>query len=181
MSKKLGFVVGSLRSGSYTRLVADTVAKMVPAEYEVVFLETGNLPFFNDDLDVNNEVPETWKELRQVVPTLDGIIFFTPEYNRSIPANLKNMLDVGSRPYGQNVWNEKKALIVSQSPGAIGGFGAVQILRQSLNFLNVDAMEQPEVYLSHMESLIGEDGEIVDGTKGFLGSVLKQFLAFIEK
>src|ERR1700726_2030961 len=109
------------------------------------------------------------------------ILFVTPEYNRSVPAALKNALDVGSRPYGSSVWDRKPGAVVSSSPGAIGGFGANHHLRQSLVFLNVPAMQQPEAYLSHVDKLFDEHGKLVsEGTDKFLQQIMQAFANWVE-
>ena len=112
---------------------------------------------------------------------MDGILFVTPEYNRSVPAALKNAIDVGSRPYGASVWSGKPAGVVSQSPGAIGGFGANHHLRQSLVFLDMPAMQQPEAYVGHAASLFNEAGTLAEGAgKTFLESFVTAFVAWVE-
>ncbi|GAC46075.1 flavoprotein [Pediococcus acidilactici NGRI 0510Q] len=143
MALKIGIMVGSLRKGSFNRLVAQTFEKLLPREVEPVWIEVGDLPLYNEDLDTDNP-PLAWQNLRQAVQSVDGVMFFTPEYNRSVPAALKNAIDVGSRPMGQNVWDGKPALVVTVSPGGIGGFGANHHLRQSLTFVNMPVLQQPE-------------------------------------
>jgi chromate reductase len=109
------------------------------------------------------------------------VLFVTPEYNRSVPAALKNALDVGSRPYGHSVWDRKPGAIVSGSPGAIGAFGANHHLRQSLVFLNVPAMQQPEVYVSHVDKLFDEVGNLVnEGTSKLLQQFMQTFAIWVE-
>jgi len=108
------------------------------------------------------------------------VLFVTPEYNRSVPAVLKNALDVGSRPYGASVWDRKPAAIVSSSPGAIGAFGANHHLRQSLVFLNVPTMEQPEAYLGHVDKLFDEHGKLSDGTGKFVQAFMRAFANWVE-
>ena len=112
----------------------------------------------------------------------DAVLFVTPEYNRSVPANLKNALDVGSRPYGSSIWNGKPTGIVTGSPGGIAGFGANHHLRQSLVFLNAPPMHQPEAYVGGLATLFDEDGAIKDeGTRTFLTGVMKGFADWVEK
>jgi len=108
-------------------------------------------------------------------------LFVTPEYNRSVPAVLKNALDVGSRPYGSSVWDRKPGAVVSGSPGAIGGFGANHHLRQSLVFLNVPTMQQPEAYIGQVNKLFDEQGKLVsDGTRKFLQVFMQAFAHWVE-
>src|SRR4029453_14567844 len=117
--------------------------------------------------------PQTWTAFRDRVRRADAVLFVTPEYNRSVPAPLKNAIDVGSRPYGSSVWGGKPGAVISPSPGAIGGFGANQHLRQSMVFLNVPMLQQPEAYISGVDKLLDEQGAIAnESTKGFLGKFL---------
>ena len=111
----------------------------------------------------------------------DAVLFVTPEYNRAVPAVLKNALDVGSRPYGSSVWDRKPGAVISGSPGAIGAFGANHILRQSLVFLNVPAMQQPEAYISRVDKLFDAEGRIAgDGTRKFLQDFMQAFTNWVE-
>ena len=109
------------------------------------------------------------------------MLFVTPEYNRSVPAVLKNALDIGSRPYGVSVWNRKPGAVVSSSPGAIGAFGANHHLRQALVFLNVPTMQQPEAYISHVDKLFDERDKLgSDGTRKFLQQFMQAFANWVE-
>lgn len=180
MAKKLGFMVGSLRKDSWSRKIARELIELAPDDFEIVTIKTGDLPLYNEDFDHESTLPETWATLRKVAQELDGIVLVTPEYNRSIPANLKNALDIGSRPLANNVWDRLPALIVSQSTGALGGFGAAADLHKVLNFLNMPTMLQPEVYLSRSQDLFNNDS-LNEGTKKFLKTVLADFSNFIEQ
>jgi chromate reductase len=140
--------------------------------------EIGALPLYNQDSE--SAAPAAWTQFREAIKAAEAILFVTPEYNRSIPAALKNAVDVGSRPYGQSVWNGKPGAVVSASPGAIGGFGANHHLRQSLMSVNVRFMPQPEVYLSAADKLFDADGKIVNqGTRDFLQKFMQAFAAWI--
>src|SRR5690606_24634071 len=141
---KIAIIVGSLREGSFNRKTAKAMIKLAPESMTFNFLEIGNLPYFNEDLEGNP--PREWVAFREQIEEADGLLFFTPEYNRSVPGVLKNALDVGSRPYGENSWDGKPAGVVSVSIGNISGFGANHHLRQSLVFVNVPTMAQPEAY-----------------------------------
>ncbi|MGC6769744.1 NADPH-dependent FMN reductase [Enterococcus sp. LJL128] len=180
MTKKIGFFVGSLRKESYTRKVAKAFAELLPEGYEAVFIDLAPLELYNQDLDDEGTPTPAWTTFRNQVKAVDALAFFTPEYNRSVPAVLKNGLDVGSRPYGQSVWDKKPGLVVSVSPGAISGFGANHHLRQSLVFLNVPTLQQPEAYIGNIANLINEDGTIAEGTTGFLQAIMDSFIAFTE-
>jgi chromate reductase, NAD(P)H dehydrogenase (quinone) len=140
-------LIGSLRKASFNGMLANTLISLAPSSMKLDIVEIGNLPLYNQDLETNPP-PARWTAFRQSVMAADAVLFVTPEYNRSVPAALKNALDVGSRPYGSSVWDRIPGAIVSSSPGAIGAFGANHHLRQSLVFLNVPTMQQPEAYVS---------------------------------
>jgi chromate reductase len=144
-------LVGSLRKASLNRMLANTLMSLAPASMKLDIVEIGQLPFFSQDLETESQ-PAQWTAFRQRVKAADAVLFVTPEYNRSVPAALKNALDVGSRPYGSSVWDRKPGAIVSGSPSAIGAFGANHHLRQSLVFLNVPTMQQPEAYVGQPTS-----------------------------
>jgi chromate reductase len=126
-------------------------------------VEIGDLPLYNDDLDGANP-PAAWTRFREKIAAADGVLFCSPEYNRGIPGGLKNAIDVGSRPYGQSVFDKKPAAIVTASPGSIGGFGANHQIRQACVFLNMPVMQQPEAYLGHVtDDSFDADGCLKDG------------------
>ncbi|KRN99024.1 NADPH-dependent FMN reductase [Companilactobacillus kimchiensis] len=181
MSKKIAVVVGSLRKGSFSKQIARNLMKLFPSGYEPEFVEIGNLPLYNEDIDTPENVPATYTEFRDQIKAADGVLFVTPEYNRSIPGGLKNALDVGSRPYGQNAWNNKPAAIVSVSPGAISGFGANHVLRQSLVFLNMPALQQPEAYIGNVTKILDDDGNVAEGTVGFLQSIVDAYVDLLDR
>ncbi|MCD5028183.1 NAD(P)H-dependent oxidoreductase [Enterococcus asini] len=181
MTKKIGFIVGSLRTASYNKKVAHAFAELLPEDFEAVFLEIGNLPLYNEDLDAEGHIPVEWQAFRDQLMPLDGVFFFTPEYNRSVPGALKNALDVGSRPYGQSSWDGKPALVVSVSPGAIGGFGANHHLRQSLVFLNMPTLQQPEAYIGGINNLMDEDGNVQEGTLDYFKTIVGKYVEFFNK
>ncbi|HWF00682.1 MAG TPA: NAD(P)H-dependent oxidoreductase [Caulobacteraceae bacterium] len=167
-------LVGSLRKGSFNRMVANALAGLAPAGMTLSIVEIGQLPLYDQDLD--ETPPAGWTAFRTRIRAADAVLFVTAEYNRSVPGVLKNAIDVGSRPYGQSAWNARPGAVVSASPGAIGGFGANHHLRQSLVFLNVPAMPQPEVYLSGVDKLFDADGKLVnEGTAKFLTGFMQAF------
>lgn len=179
---KVGVLVGSLRKGAFSKSVADSVVPLFPEGYETEFIEIGNLALFNQDYEGDLGTPEEYTSFRNKVKGLDAVLIVTPEYNRSIPAVLKNALDVGSRPYGESVWNGKPAAIISQSPGSIAGFGANHHLRQVLTFLNMPVVQQPEAYIGEIHTLLGEDGKINnEDTIKFLQSFIDTFVDLIKK
>ncbi len=172
-------LVGSLRKDSLNRKVAHALIELAPSSLKPEIVEIGQLPMYNQDSDANP--PEQWTAFRQRVRAADAVLFVTPEYNRSVPAPLKNAIDVGSRPYGQSAWYGKPGAIVSASPSAIGGFGANHHLRQSLVFLNVPAMQQPEAYIGHADKLFNADGKLInESTSKFLQEFMTAFAAWID-
>lgn len=176
---KIGLIIGSLRKDSFNRKIAHTLMHLAPKSLDMKIIEIGQLPFFNQDEEASP--PHAWVQFREAIKPLDGFILITPEYNRSVPAVLKNALDVGSRPYGENLWNGKPCAIVSASIGAIGGFGANHHLRQSMVFLNAPCMQQPEVYLSFVDKLFDDKGNInSEGTKTFLSQFMQTFLTWVQ-
>ncbi len=173
-------IVGSLRKESFNKKIAQELIKAAPPSLKFTFIPIGDLPLFNEDLEA--APPAAWTTIRQHIKAADALLFFTPEYNRSVPAALKNALDVGSRPYGQSVWNGKPGAIVSVSVGGIAGFGANHHLRQSLVFLNVPAMPQPEAYIGNASTLFDAAGNLTnDTTKGLLAKFAKAFAAWVEQ
>ena len=159
-SKNIAVIVGSLRKESLNRKMAKALIAIAPETLSFKILEIGGLQLYNQDLD--ETPPAAWTNFRNHLKDFDGVLFVTPEYNRSVPAVLKNAIDVGSRPYGKSSWNGKPAAIVSVSPGHIGGFGANHHLRQSLVFLNVPVMAQPEAYIGNAEELFDDHGNLIN-------------------
>ena len=177
--KHIGILIGSLRKGSFSRQVANALIAMAPNDIPLQIIEIGDVSMYNQDLD--EAPPKAWLDLRNSIRNLDGVIFITPEYNRSVPAVLKNALDVASRPYGQSAWDGKKGAVMSISPGALGGFGANHHLRQSLVFLNVITMQQPEAYIGGVSTLFNEQGNLVnDSTKEFFQKFLNAFILLVS-
>ena len=182
MSKpwNVAVLVGSLRKGAFTRMTAHALAEVAPASLKLDIVEIGQLQLYNQDLETGSP-PAEWVAFRQRIKAADAVLFVTPEYNRSLPAALKNAIDVGSRPYGQSVWDAKPGAVVSVSPGAIGGFGANHHLRQSLVFLNVPVL-QKEAYIGGAADLFDTNGKLKNpGTREFLTNFMASFSTWIEK
>ncbi len=178
---KIVTLVGSLRKDSLNRNIAKALLALAPKSLDLKLIEIGNLPLFNDDLD-GDHAPEAWTHFRKQIQACDGVLFVTPEYNRSVPGCLKNAIDVGSRPYGKSVWSGKPAAIISASPGATGGFGANHHLRQSLVFLDMPTMQQPEAYLGHAGDLLGPDGTLTnEKTRAFLINFIDSYAFWVAK
>jgi chromate reductase, NAD(P)H dehydrogenase (quinone) len=177
--KKIAVLVGSLRRESFNRMMAKALVILAPESLKLEILEIGGLPFYNQDIEDNP--PAAWVEFRERLMKFDGFLFITPEYNRSVPAVLKNAIDVGSRPYGKSVWDGKPGAVMSVSPGALGGFGANHHLRQSLVFLNVPTMQQPEAYIGNAANLFDKDGRLAnDSIKEFAVKYMQAFAAWVE-
>jgi chromate reductase len=173
-------ITGSLREGSFTRLLGRAIAAEAPAHLQFRPLEIGQLGFYNQDLDPNP--PAVWTEFREMIRAADAVLFVTPEYNRSVPGVLKNALDIGSRPYGQSAFSGKPAAVVSGSVGSQGGFGANHHLRQSLAFLNMSVMGQPEAYIGNVGGLFDEEGRIkLPETRTFLAKFAAAFDEWITR
>ena len=159
---KIAIVVGSLRQDSINRKVARSICGFASDKLDCEIVGIGDLPLYSQDYD--SDPPEAYVAFRERIAAADGILFCTPEYNRGVPGVLKNAIDVGSRPYGQSVWDKKPAAIVSASPGGIGGFGANHQLRQACVFLNMPVMQQPEAYLGRVsDDSFDSDGCLHEG------------------
>jgi len=177
--RDVAVVVGSLRKESLNRKMAKAMIELAPASLKLEIVEIGDLALYDEDLEA--DVPAPWSAFRERMGRADAVIFVTPEYNRGIPGGLKNAVDVGSRPYGKSVWDGKPAAVISVSPGAIGGFGANHHLRQSLVFLNMPVLQQPEAYIGGAGKMFDADGKLTNAdTRGFLSKILTAFAAWVE-
>ena len=173
-------LVGSLRKDSLNRKVALALAELAPASLKLKIVEIGDLALYNEDIDVT-PAPASYTAFRDQIRPADAVLFVTPEYNRSVPGVLKNAIDVGSRPYGQSVFNAKPGAVISVSPGAIGGFGANHHLRQSLVLLNVPCMQQPEAYLGGAGDAFDASGKLSEKTRPFLQKFIDEFARWVEQ
>lgn len=173
-------LVGSLRKDSFNRKMAHALHELAPPSLTLEIVEIGQLPLYNQDEDAN--APASWVAFRDRIRKADGVLFVTPEYNRSVPAALKNAIDVGSRPYGKSVWDGKPGAVISVSPSAIGAFGANHHLRQSLVFLNVPAMQQPEAYIGGADKLFDAEGKLANpSTREFIAKYIQAYAAWVER
>ncbi len=180
--KKIAVLIGSLRQASFNRKLATALMELAPPSLEMDVLSIGELPLYNEDLEISSPPPAIWLEFRKTIAAHDGLLFLTPEYNRSMPAVLKNALDVGSRPYGRNAWNGKPAAVISLSVGALGGFGANHHLRQTLTCLNVPVMQQPEAYIGNAATLFDKEGTLtVPETRDFLAGFMQAFATWVDR
>ena len=180
MAYKIAIIVGSLRDGSINRKVARSICALRNDNLDCSMVEIGDLPLYNQDLDPSP--PEQWVRFRKQIAEADGVLFCSPEYNRGIPGVLKNAIDIGSRPYGQSVFDKKPAAIVTASPGSIGGFGSNHQIRQAAVFLNMPVMQQPEAYLGHVtDDSFEADGKLKEGPlKGLIASLAHAFHDWVD-
>lgn len=173
-------VVGSLRNNGFSLRTAETLAKLAPDTLKLDIVTLNGLSFYNQDLEAN--APADWTSFRDKIKASDAVLFVTPEYNRSIPGVLKNAIDVGSRPYGKSAFDKKPAGVVSNSPGALGAFGANHHLRQCLVFLNMPTLQQPEAYVGGIGDAFDDTGEMVkEATRNFLKTYIDAFAAFVAQ
>lgn len=172
-------LVGSLRKASLNRKVAQALGELAPSNLKLKIVEIGDLPLYNEDIDT--DPPAAYKAFREQIKGSNALLFVTPEYNRSVPGALKNAIDVGSRPYGQSVFSGKPGAVISVSPGAVGGFGANHHLRQSLVFLDVPCMQQPEAYVGGAATLFDEHGKLSEKTRPFLQSFIDSYAAWVAR
>lgn len=179
-ARHVAVIVGSLRRGSFNRTMARALARLLPDRLRLDEVPIGDLPLYNQDLDATPPAP--WVAFRDRIRPADAVLFATPEYNRSVPGVLKNAIDIGSRPYGQSVWAHKPAAIVSVSPGRYGGFGANQHLRQSLVFLDMPTLQQPEAYIGDASKLFDANGDFVsDSTRELMTKFMTGFADWIDR
>lgn len=180
MTYRIGYLIGSLSSTSINRRVSKALIKLAPAELEFFEIGTGDLPLYNSDLEA--ELPAQVVAFKQSIESADGLLIVSPEYNRSIPGPLKNALDWGSRPWGQNSFAGKPTAVIGASIGAIGTAVMQSALRTVLGFLNVPQLGQPEGYLTYSAEVYGEDGTVhSDSTSEFLSHYLAEFTAFVTR
>ncbi len=180
MAKKIGVIVGSLRKESFNRKMANNLIELAPDSLKLEIIEIGHLPLYNQDLDENP--PKEWVEFRDQLRSCTGVLFVTPEYNRSVPGVLKNAIDIGSRPYGQSAWDGKPGAVISVSPGSLGGFGANHHLRQSLVFLNIPVMQQPEAYVGGASEIFDSSGRLKEGkTREFISNFIQSYADWVDR
>ena len=178
-SYRIGVVVGSLRKDSYNRALAHALSGLAPAGYTFEHLEIGDLPLYNQDDD--DQQADSVKRLKNAIRAADGLVFVTPEYNRSIPGVLKNALDHASRPYGESAWLGKPAGILGVSVGTIGTAIAQQHLRTILAYLDMPTLGQPEVFLQAGSGLFDESGGIGVESRQFLQSWMDRYVAWMQR
>jgi chromate reductase, NAD(P)H dehydrogenase (quinone) len=176
---QIAVVVGSLRQDSFNRKLANAIVKLAPSEFSFNQVQISDLPLYNQDDDANQA--ESVKRLKNEIKAAQGLLFVTPEYNRSIPGVLKNAIDHASRPYGQNVWARKPAGVIGASGGAAGTAMAQQHLRNVLAYLDVPTLGQPEAFIHVKDGLFDEAGNIGAGSKQFLQNWMDRYVAWVKK
>lgn len=184
--KKISILVGSLRKASFAHKVALNTIKMFPEGYQAEIIEIGHLPLYNFDYDdpMETEValPEAYTKFREAIKHSAGVLFVTAENNRTIPACLKNAVDIGSKPNADVAWKNKPAAIISHSVGKMGGYSATKNLRLALSYFDMPIVGQPEVFLGNSPTLFDETGQInVPSTIEFLQGYINKFVELIEK
>jgi chromate reductase, NAD(P)H dehydrogenase (quinone) len=180
--RTVALIIGSLRKESYTRKIGNALIELASRSLRIQPVDIGELPLYSQDLETDRP-PQPWVEFRDRVRDKDGVIFATPEYNRSVPGVLKNAVDVGSRPYGKSVLTGKPAGVISVSPGQYGGFGANHHLRQSLVFLDMPVLQAPEMYLAKVgdDAFDGSGKLTADRTRGLLQKFVTAFAEHLER
>ncbi|ASK27800.1 NADPH-dependent FMN reductase [Neisseria chenwenguii] len=185
MSKKVSILVGSLRKGSFARKTAQNVIPMFPADYEAKIVEIGGLPLYSFDYDDPNEtdcpVPESYTQFRETIKASAGVLFVTAENNRTVPACLKNAIDIGSKPNADVAWKNVPAGIISHSVGKMGGYSAHKNLRLALSYFDMPLTGQPEIFLGNSPTMFDEEGKLVESARKFVQSYIEQLVALIEK
>lgn len=179
-TRDIAVIVGSLRKESFNRKIALALAELAPDTLALEIVPIGQLALYNQESD--EQPPTEYVEFRDRIRRADGVLFVTPEYNRSVPGVLKNAIDVASRPYGRSAWNGKPGGVLSASIGTLGGFGANHHLRQTLAYLNVPTMTVPEAYIANADKLFGENGELTrDSTRDYLRKYIAAYAGWVEK
>ena len=181
MQSRVGLIVGSLRKGAYTRMLARALPELTPASLQLVDIGIGDLPLYNYDLETD-QPPPAWTAFRAAVKSTDALLFVTPEFNRSMPGALKNAMDVGSRPWGDSAWAGKPAGVISMSPGALGAMASNHHLRQVLMAVNIAAMPYPEAYIPAAGALFDDSGRLTSAeTRQFLQGFMEALAAWIGR
>lgn len=177
---KVGYLVGSLATGSINRKLAKALMKLSPPALAFSEISFRDLPIYSPDYDA--DYPLEGRAFKDAIKAVDAVLFVTPEYNRSIPGGLKNAIDWASRPYGTNSFTDKPSAVIGTSPGAIGTAVAQQSLRSVLGFCNSPQMNAPEAYIQFTPGLISEDGEVTVGsTEEFLRAFMQEFHDFTAR
>ena len=176
---QIAVLVGSIRRDSYNRNLAEALGKMLSPEFSSLLVRIDDLPLYNQDDD--DDQADTVKRFKSAIEAAAGLLFVTPEHNRSISAALKNALDHGSRPYGRNSWRGKPAGVLGASPGAVGTAVAQQHLRNILACLDISAIGQPEAFIHVTEGFFDESGAVAAGSRKFLEKWTARYEAWVRQ
>ncbi len=180
-TRRVAVLVGSLRKEAFSRRLANALIQLQPDSLRLEILEIGGLALYNQDLETDSP-PAAWKEYREKLAACEAVLFVTPEYNRGMPAAIKNAIDVGTRPYGKGAINRKPCAVASSSPGGLGGFGANHQVRQCVVFLDMPMMQMPELYVGHVDKVVDASGKPAsDATRDLFKGFLAAFADWIEK
>nr|PZN82060.1 MAG: NADPH-dependent FMN reductase [Pseudomonadota bacterium] len=178
--KTVAVLVGSLRRESINRKFAESLAKLAAGRLDFRFVEIGDLPLYNEDLWA--DPPQSVLRMKREVEAADAVLFVTPEYNRYFTPAIKNAIDWGTRPWGQNSWSGKPSAVIGTSPGAIGTAAAQNSLKALLTVVDTVLMGQPEVYFAYKPELFDQDNNVVPGeTRDFLNTWIDRFADWIER
>ena len=179
-ARRVAVIVGSLRKEAFSRRVANALRAMQPATLNLELVEIGDLALYNQDLETDNP-PAAWTTFRNAIKAHDAVLFVSPEYNRSIPAPMKNAIDVGSRPYGKACLTGKPCAVVTTSPGVYGGFGANHQIRQAVVFLDMPMMQMPEMYINAVDKVVDAAGAVQADKREMFEKFLQKFATWIER
>ena len=176
---KIAVLIGSIRKDSFNKKLAGALEKLFPADFSFTPVRLDDLPLYNQDNDGNPSAEV--KRLNGEIKAAQGVLFVTPEYNRSIPGVLKNAIDHASRPYGQSAWDGKPAGVIGASVGPIGTALSQQHLRNILAYLNAPTLGQPEAFIHNKEGLYDADGSFSEGSRKFLQAWVDAYVAWVKK
>ena len=179
--KSIGILVGSLRRDSFSKKAATYLAEQLEDRFDVDFIDLSSLAIYNPDIDNDDDMPEGWRSFRKEVIAADAVLFVTPEYNRSMPAVLKNALDIGSRPFSESAWYGKPGAIISISQGKTGGFGGNHHMRQTAACLNINMMQQPEAYIGGITELVDESGVSDSDAQAFFQKFANAYADWVNR
>lgn len=175
-SINIALIIGSLRKESINRKFAEFIASQMPDNVDIKEVNIADLPLYNQDYD--DTTIDSYERVRQQLKDADAVLIVTPEHNRTMPAALKNVIDIGSRPYTENVWTHKKVAVVTASPSSFGGINSGLDVRKSMQMLSAQVMIDPEIYLSRATDSLNEDGSVSERTQKFLQGFVTEFVKF---
>ena len=175
-SINIALMIGSLRKESINRKFAEFIAAQMPDSVTIKEVHIADLPLYNQDYD--DQTIDSYERVRQQLKDADAVLIVTPEHNRTMPAALKNVVDIASRPYKESVWTHKKVAVVTASPGSFGGINSGLDVRKSMQMLSAQMMIDPEIYLSRATDSLNDVGEVSERTQKFLQRFVDEFVVF---